>query len=233
MKQIKIGNRIKNLIIRNASSMPLAEGDPEPICDNQPYTILSDIDAEFEFEYLTSTQSTWHNVLHYSNYKLSSILLKKVPLTDKIMNLLFKRQDNLTGSLIEDVISDYEGHIFLNKVSSDSQVRNMFIFDANGNIEALENIYPEEVVLKPNTNYKIIYELGNFTGWSFNKNNRNIYLNLDMETVSNNNDSTSKFFIHADKCSVEVEHSLHFTEELSYIDIKVIVLGDSWLGQQQ
>ena len=53
-----------------------------------------------------------------------------------------------------------------------------------------------------------------------------------METVSNNNDSTSKFFIHADKCSVEVEHSLHFTEELSYVDIKVIVLGDSWLGQQ-
>ena len=127
MEQVKIGNKIKNLIIRLASDLPIEGMDP--ITPNEPYTVLHDIQASFVFEERIRTQKAQFSVLSYNNSKLGSVTLFNVPLTEKVMNLLFERDHLLSATMVEDTYADECGHIFLNRVSSKDFVYNLFLHD--------------------------------------------------------------------------------------------------------
>ena len=227
MEQVKIGNKIKNLIIRLASDLPIEGMDP--IIPNEPYTVLHDIQASFVFEERIRTQKAQFSVLSYNNSKLGSVTLFNVPLTEKVMNLLFEREHLLSATMVEDTYADECGHIFLNRVSSKDFVYNLFLHDEDQKVIYIDKILASEIIADPAKPYLAIYEVPS-EGWLFNK-PKNIYFNLDMEVVGNEEDETQTYFIHINQCVIRPRHDIRFTKELSTTDLEITTVGDSWISR--
>lgn len=214
MKTYKLQNSAK-CIIRSVA--PGMLGDMEMKYGNQPYTVLNDVNVEISFDDSNSTATGGYdsamklasNMNHLSNVRISNIQL-----TDKILKLIYGKNDTCLKSTTEILVSNNSNERFLNKVAPGSTIYQVFLYkklvgDEDDNYE-LENAFGEKViengsitVKDKKSDYLICYSYvsSGSCSVSLNKPN-NSYVALDIEVTGNINDQTTNFNIHIDKCCI-------------------------------
>lgn len=230
MATYKIGNKVTG-IIRSFCSGKL--GNMIMQYDNQPYTLLKDIDVSLTFAEQDKTHTQGNkNLLEYNFDTLQSVSINNVKLTDRILSLIYK--ENKDGPLFskrEEYTSDSEGKIYLN-LPADA-IYQVFIYDDEGNLESAFGEYTESVlnVNKNDTDYSIYYSYEGEKSFFLEK-PENFYVTIDFEALGNKDDGTQDMCIHIAKCVLKVNKNMYFTSNNSNaIDLtaQVIYTGDDYI----
>lgn len=223
MQTYKIGNKI-NCIIRIFSAGKI--GDEEMVYDNQPYTCLKDVEAtltynEFEKEAKVINTELAYNIDFVSGIKLSNVLL-----TDKILKLIYgKNEEKLCHTVKE--FASHNGKIYIPLDAE--KIYQVFVYNKNGELEAaygeLSLDTPLEVA-EENDNYLIFYSYEGKTSVDLNR-LTNIYVTLDLEVVGNIDDETTSMWLHLYKCALTPNKTLYFDRYSNTIDLEFTILkGD-------
>ena len=190
MKTYKLGNKTK-CIIRSFSAGRI--GEQEMQYDNQPYTVLKDVEASLTFvDKNISSKSTFVD-LSYNIDSLQEINISNVELNDKILNLIFsKNEDKLCSTMINCVAENNKIYI----TSPTDEIYQVFIYDVDGNLEqaygALNNM---EVEVKRNEDYLVFFTYEGEKSFKINR-SESLYLTLDLILEGNADDEINTSFIH-------------------------------------
>ena len=152
MKTYKLGNKTK-CIIRSFSAGRI--GEQEMQYDNQPYTVLKDVEASLTFtDKNISSKSTFVD-LSYNIDNLQEINISNVELNDKILNLIFsKNEDKLCSTMINCVAENNKIYI----TSPTDEIYQVFIYDVDGNLEQAYGVLNNmEVEVKRNEDYLVFF----------------------------------------------------------------------------
>lgn len=222
METYKLGNKI-NCIIRAYSSGNI--GSTEILWDNQPYSILKDVNATIRFSDRSKDSSQGvKNLLSYNISEVDSLNISNVLLTNKILDLLFEDSQEKLCTVTKDIVSTSDKKIYL--TSPKDEIYQVFIFNEDG----LEQAFGEHNIAEPimvdnaNSSYLAIYSYNGNKAVSFSS-PKNLYLTLDLELVGNVNDETSKMWIHLDKCSISANKNLYFNQDINTVDLDFKVLS--------
>ena len=221
MKTYKLGNKTK-CIIRSFSAGKI--GEQEMKYDNQPYTVLKDVEASLTFvDKNISSKSTFVD-LSYNIDSLQEINISNVELNDKILNLIFsKNEDKLCSTMINCVAENNKIYI----TSPTDEIYQVFIYDVDGNLEQAYGVLNNmEVEVKRNEDYLVFFT---YTGEKSFKINRSesLYLTLDLILEGNADDEINTSFIHINKCALKVNKNMYFNRSLNAVDLKFVVIDDN------
>jgi hypothetical protein len=238
MKTYKLGNKIK-CIIRSFSTGKI--GDQEMIFGNQPYTVLKDVEASLSFSDNTHNSKTSFVELAHNKDSLQEITFSNVELNDKILNLIFSKNEDKPCSTMENVITTYQQF----QISTDvEKIYQVFVYNCEGELLAATG----EVNL-PNgsseyINFKTFdyYNPKNHTGLeedilvfytyegnkSFKLNHENTqYLTLDLILEGNRDDELNHSYLHINKCELKINKNMYFNRSLNAVDLKFTVINDN------
>ena len=234
MKNYKLGNQVTVIIRSYCGDTNI--GNQSISYANQPYTIIKSADASLSFKNISSTAKTNFNYLVYTHTKPNQLLLSNVTLNDKILNLMFHKNNVATKhyfSKIENVRSS-NGYIYFGL--SDRNLRDVFIYDNNGNCIHIDEHnsnegYPIET---DNQSYLVCYQYESINSFSLDQND-NQYFTIDLLLTSNqsnnqnNNeeDNTINSTIHLAKCGLEIDSNMSFSQNSNTVDLKFIVLDSN------
>ena len=220
MATYKIGNKV-NGIIRSYSAGKLGKMDME--YDNQPYTILRDISATVNFAATNKDSSVANkNFLQYNTDTISEIRLSNVPLTEKILDLIYKDNETRLYSKQENYESDELGNIYLNITDEIYQV---FVYDEDGTLEQAYGSFSSTVLHVNNveSSYSIYYSYLGEKSYFLDKPD-NFYIKLDLEILGNEDDNTQDMCLHIDKAAIKVDKNMYFSGYSNSIDLTIIVI---------
>ena len=248
MKTYKLGNKIK-CIIRSFGAGFI--GSQEMKYDNQPYTILKDVDVSFAFEDKAYQAKTTPIELGYVDDFLKEITISNVELNDKILNLIFSKNEEKICTNVENQM--IENYIF--KIDKDlSEIAQVFIYNCDGHliaatgelklqegnnteidIRTFDDFDTNSVTYDPQ-DVLIVYSYQGDKSYSFKKNiekkDKNIlYLTLDFILEDNNTEDLNDYgittsFIHITKCYLQINKNMYFNRSLNAVDLKFIVVED-------
>lgn len=230
METYKIGNKV-TAIIRAYSAGKI--GDDVMTYDNQPYTLLHGVSADLRFTDVSKTaKDAVSTVLYHNMNVLDSITISNVELTNKIMNLIFPKSESKLAHVAENYDSDENGCIYLNHTGTLYQI---FVYDSDGNLEqeSCLGVYNTEsedgaqplFVLKPNSNYLVIYSYEKEIAYNLNNYN-NIYLTVDLQITGNADDERATMWIHLDKCGIHVDKDMYFSQNSNAADLIFEIISD-------
>ena len=221
MKTYKLGNKTK-CIIRSFSAGRI--GEQEMQYDNQPYTVLKDVEASLTFtDKNISSKSTFVD-LSYNIDSLQEINISNVELNDKILNLIFsKNEDKLCSTMINCVAENNKIYI----TSPTDEIYQVFIYDVDGNLEQAYGILNNmEVEVKRNEDYLVFFTYVGEKSFKINR-SESLYLTLDLILEGNADDEINTSFIHINKCALKVNKNMYFNRSLNAVDLKFIVIDDN------
>ena len=231
MRTYKLGNKI-DCIIRSFSSVNI--GSEKLIFSNQPYTVLKDVQANLTFRSSDANAKTNFSQLHYSVDALDEVTISDVELNNKILNLIFsKNEEKITSSMENCEVEDNKFYL----PASDSNIFQVFVYDIDGKLIAATGKWdnPEvdlgafDYVDLPNGTYSgnclIFYSSKGNIGYNINK-TENIYLTLDFIITGNADDELNASFVHVNKCALSVDKSMRFNNSLNAVDLKFKVIDD-------
>lgn len=221
MKTYKLGNKTK-CIIRSFSAGRI--GEQEIKYDNQPYTVLKDVEASLTFvDKNISSKSTFVD-LSYNIDSLQEINISNVELNDKILNLIFsKNEDKLCSTMINCVAENNKIYI----TSPTNEIYQVFIYDVDGNLEQAYGILNNmEVEVKRNEDYLVFFTYLGEKSFKINR-SESLYLTLDLILEGNADDEINTSFIHINKCALKVNKNMYFNRSLNAVDLKFIVIDDN------
>lgn len=194
MATYKIGNQV-DCVIRAYNSAPI--GEYKVTYDHEPYTIIKGENGLINF----SSDSTDFNSKErnggYATEKIDSFSLYNITLTDKILNLIYCKNEGFSITFHEKLLSDENKKIFLTKGLGKTK-KLVFIYysdDENGQPileNAVSTLESDEIeVLHENAYYNIVYEVITDNIYSLDK-RRNVYVTLDISSIGNEDDSTNQ-----------------------------------------
>ena len=220
MNTYKLGNKV-SCVIRSFSAGRI--GDIEMQYENQPYTVLEDLEASLHFsDYNKEGKSTTKD-LNFTIDNLNSISLSNVKLTDKILNLIFSKYDEPLAHYVKNLVSDSQGKIYLPTMNSCQ----IFIYNDKGLVAAfgcLENSNCiEDARIEPNCSYLVCYSTLAKKGFMLNRSD-NIYLTLDLQIAGNTNNDLATYCLHLHKCALSVDKNLYFSNDVNTVDLKFKIL---------
>ena len=221
MKTYKLGNKTK-CIIRSFSAGKI--GEQEMKYDNQPYTVLQDVEASLTFvDKNISSKSTFVD-LSYNIDSLQEINISNVELNDKILNLIFsKNEDKLCSTMINCVAENNRIYI----TSPTDEIYQVFIYDVDGNLEKAYGILNNmEVEVNRNEDYLVFFTYVGEKSFKINR-SESLYLTLDLILEGNADDEINTSFIHINKCALKVNKNMYFNRSLNAVDLKFIVIDDN------
>ena len=221
MKTYKLGNKTK-CIIRSFSAGRI--GEQEMQYDNQPYTVLKDVEASLTFtDKNISSKSTFVD-LSYNIDNLQEINISNVELNDKILNLIFsKNEDKLCSTMINCVAENNKIYI----TSPTDEIYQVFIYDVDGNLEQAYGVLNNmEVAVQRNEDYLVFFTYVGEKSFKINR-SESLYLTLDLILEGNANDEINTSFIHINKCALKVNKNMYFNRSLNAIDLKFVVIDDN------
>ena len=221
MKTYKLGNKTK-CIIRSFSAGRI--GEQEIKYDNQPYTVLKDVEASLTFvDKNISSKSTFVD-LSYNIDSLQEINISNVELNDKILNLIFsKNEDKLCSTMINCVAENNKIYI----TSPTDEIYQVFIYDVDGNLEQAYGVLNNmEVEVKRNEDYLVFFTYIGEKSFKINR-SESLYLTLDLILEGNADDEINTSFIHINKCALKVNKNMYFNRSLNAVDLKFIVIDDN------
>ena len=221
MKTYKLGNKTK-CIIRSFSAGKI--GEQEMKYDNQPYTVLKDVEASLTFvDKNISSKSTFVD-LSYNIDSLQEINISNVELNDKILNLIFsKNEDKLCSTMINCVAENNKIYI----TSPTDEIYQVFIYDIDGNLEKAYGVLNNmEVEVQRNEDYLVFFTYVGEKSFKINR-SESLYLTLDLILEGNADDEINTSFIHINKCALKVNKNMYFNRSLNAVDLKFIVIDDN------
>ena len=221
MKTYKLGNKTK-CIIRSFSAGRI--GEQEIKYDNQPYTVLKDVEASLTFvDKNISSKSTFVD-LSYNIDSLQEINISNVELNDKILNLIFsKNEDKLCSTMINCVAENNKIYI----TSPTDEIYQVFIYDVDGNLEQAYGVLNNmEVEVNRNEDYLVFFTYAGEKSFKINR-SESLYLTLDLILEGNADDEINTSFIHINKCALKVNKNMYFNRSLNAVDLKFIVIDDN------
>ena len=221
MKTYKLGNKTK-CIIRSFSAGRI--GEQEMQYDNQPYTVLKDVEASLTFvDKNISSKSTFVD-LSYNIDSLQEINISNVELNDKILNLIFsKNEDKLCSTMINCVAENNKIYI----TSPTDEIYQVFIYDVDGNLEKAYGVLNNmEVEVNRNEDYLVFFTYVGEKSFKINR-SESLYLTLDLILEGNADDEINTSFIHINKCALKVNKNMYFNRSLNAIDLKFVVIDDN------
>ena len=221
MKTYKLGNKTK-CIIRSFSAGRI--GEQEMQYDNQPYTVLKDVEASLTFvDKNISSKSTFVD-LSYNIDSLQEINISNVELNDKILNLIFsKNEDKLCSTMINCVAENNKIYI----TSPTDEIYQVFIYDVDGNLEQAYGVLNNmEVEVQRNEDYLVFFTYVGEKSFKINR-SESLYLTLDLILDGNADDEINTSFIHINKCALKVNKNMYFNRSLNAVDLKFIVIDDN------
>lgn len=220
MKTYKLGNKIK-CIIRSCVAGKI--GDQEMLYGNQPYTVLKDVEASLTFAEKTKTSKSIFNELQFSQDNLQEITISNVELNDKILNLIFSKNEDKLCSTFENCCAE-DNKIYISAPTS--EIYQVFIYNVDGELEeafgVLDNM---EVEVERNEDYLVFYSYVGEKAYNLNR-EQSQYLTLDLILEGNLDDELQTSFIHVDKCSLQINKNMTFNRTLNAIDLKFIIVDD-------
>lgn len=229
MKTYRLGNKV-NCIIR-ASFDGMKIGNQELI-ENQPYTILKDVEANLTFASKESQGKAVFNALYYEQDVLSEVHISNVELNNKILDLIFsipkeEEENNPKCHCFINRDSDNQGKVYLDHSET---VTDIFVFDENGlnkSIQSWDGSKPLQ--LAANKNYLIVYSYKGSKKLFLEKSN-NAYFTLDLCLLGNKsedtNDQECNSFIHIEKCALEINKNMYFNKNINAVDLRFKVIND-------
>ena len=221
MKTYKLGNKTK-CIIRSFSAGRI--GEQEMQYDNQPYTVLKDVEASLTFiDKNISSKSTFVD-LSYNIDSLQEINISNVELNDKILNLIFsKNEDKLCSTMINCVAENNKIYI----TSPTDEIYQVFIYDVDGNLEQAYGVLNNmEVAVQRNEDYLVFFTYVGEKSFKINR-SESLYLTLDLILEGNADDEINTSFIHINKCALKVNKNMYFNRSLNAVDLKFVVIDDN------
>ena len=221
MKTYKLGNKTK-CIIRSFSAGRI--GEQEMQYDNQPYTVLKNVEASLTFiDKNISSKSTFVD-LSYNIDSLQEINISNVELNDKILNLIFsKNEDKLCSTMINCVAENNKIYI----TSPTDEIYQVFIYDVDGNLEKAYGVLNNmEVEVNRNEDYLVFFTYAGEKSFKINR-SESLYLTLDLILEGNADDEINTSFIHINKCALKVNKNMYFNRSLNAVDLKFIVIDDN------
>ena len=221
MKTYKLGNKTK-CIIRSFSAGRI--GEQEMKYDNQPYTVLKDVEASLTFiDKNISSKSTFVD-LSYNIDSLQEINISNVELNDKILNLIFsKNEDKLCSTMINCVAENNKIYI----TSPTDEIYQVFIYDVDGNLEKAYGVLNNmEVEVNRNEDYLVFFTYAGEKSFKINR-SESLYLTLDLILEGNADDEINTSFIHINKCALKVNKNMYFNRSLNAVDLKFVVIDDN------
>ena len=221
MKTYKLGNKTK-CIIRSFSAGKI--GEQEMKYDNQPYTVLKDVEASLTFVDKNISSKTTFVDLSYNIDSLQEINISNVELNDKILNLIFsKNEDKLCSTMINCVAENNKIYI----TSPTDEIYQVFIYDVDGNLEKAYGILNNmEVEVQRNEDYLVFFTYVGEKSFKINR-SESLYLTLDLILEGNADDEINTSFIHINKCALKVNKNMYFNRSLNAVDLKFIVIDDN------
>lgn len=246
MKTYKLGNKIK-CIIRSFSSGKIGEQDV-PYA-NQPYTVLKDVEASLLFgNRETNAKSITRELSHNIEF-LQEITISNVTLNDKILNLIFLKNEEKLCSTVENCTLKNK-KLYLSK--NLSEIYQVFIYNCNGELlaatgeydasngsisldDSLEFYEPEKHTAVEE-DVLVFYTYKQLDGVGFNlEQNIYQYLTLDFILEGNVDDESRNSYIHINKCSLRVDKNMYFNRTLNAVDLKFTIIndGESYMTLEQ
>ena len=218
----KLGNNVK-AILRFYTAGKI--GDVTAKYDNQPYTVLKNIEANVSFNYITTDAKAVMSELSYNTDTVSTVTLSNVELTNKILGLICSNSEEKLCSTVRNYNSDNEGKIYLHLPSD--EIYQVFIYDNEGQLEAAYGSIDDPVlqVTKSLSNYAVFYSFIGDTGYSLNR-RPNIYVSIDLELTSNENNESKQTWLHFNKCALTSNKNLLFNGRVNSVDLTFKVLHD-------
>lgn len=197
MVTYKIGNKVK-AIIRSFSACKI--GDVDLQYDNQPYTFINEVDAFLSFSSNDSKSQTDEGiVLAFNHDTLKEVRLNNVPMTNRILQLVYKDNPDKLFAVQEWYESDNDKKIYLNLPTS--EVYQVFVYNEDGVLEQAFGTLSEDAIKvnEANTKYSIYYSYIAEKSFYLDK-PENFYITIDLECIGNENDGTQPMSIHIEKC---------------------------------
>ena len=221
MKTYKLGNKTK-CIIRSFSAGRI--GEQEIKYDNQPYTVLKDVEASLTFVDKNISSKTTFVDLSYNIDSLQEINISNVELNDKILNLIFsKNEDKLCSTMINCVAENNKIYI----TSPTDEIYQVFIYDIDGNLEKAYGVLNNmEVEVNRNEDYLVFFTYAGEKSFKINR-SESLYLTLDLILEGNADDEINTSFIHINKCALKVNKNMYFNRSLNAVDLKFVVIDDN------
>ena len=221
MKTYKLGNKTK-CIIRSFSAGRI--GEQEMQYDNQPYTVLKDVEASLTFVDKNISSKTTFVDLSYNIDSLQEINISNVELNDKILNLIFsKNEDKLCSTMINCVAENNKIYI----TSPTDEIYQVFIYDIDGNLEKAYGVLNNmEVEVQRNEDYLVFFTYVGEKSFKINR-SESLYLTLDLILEGNADDEINTSFIHINKCALKVNKNMYFNRSLNAVDLKFVVIDDN------
>ena len=221
MKTYKLGNKTK-CIIRSFSAGKI--GEQEMKYDNQPYTVLKDVEASLTFVDKNISSKTTFVDLSYNIDSLQEINISNVELNDKILNLIFsKNEDKLCSTMINCVAENNKIYI----TSPTDEIYQVFIYDIDGNLEKAYGVLNNmEVEVQRNEDYLVFFTYIGEKSFKINR-SESLYLTLDLILEGNADDEINTSFIHINKCALKVNKNMYFNRSLNAVDLKFVVIDDN------
>ena len=229
MKTYKLGNKTK-CIIRSFSAGRI--GEQEMKYDNQPYTVLKDVEASLTFVDKNISSKTTFVDLSYNIDSLQEINISNVELNDKILNLIFLKSEAKLVSKVENQIADDNNLIYLTPIAN--EVYQVFIYNSNGELDkaiGTHNTDEPIIVSEPNKDYLVCYQYEANKGYSLDK-PENMYFTLDLLVTGNKEDNTSDMNIHVEKCALKIDKNMYFNQHSNADDLIFTVLdtGENYIA---
>ncbi|MBO5947572.1 hypothetical protein J6Q66_01905 [bacterium] len=220
MKTYKLGNKI-DCIIRSYCGGKIGSIDMK--YGNQPYTVLKEVEASLRFSARDKDANSDFLNLTYNADNLDEITISDVELNDRILNLIFSKNEENLAHAMENCESGDDKIIYI-KPEYSCQV---FVYDIDGN---LENAYGELKtnqipVQRANEDYLVFYSYPEQVSYSL-KRGENLYLTLDLILTGNRDDEFNKSYIHIEKCALQISKDMYFNERINSIDLTFKVLKD-------
>jgi len=209
MSTYKIANKVKG-IIRSYASGPI--GNQMAEYANEPFMRIEEVEAVLTFSSRDSNQAIGEKrVLEYNHDTLTSIQLSHVPLSDKILSLLYIK--NIEAPLFHKQAyfeSDIEKKIYIS-IGGVSKIYQVFIYNQEG---ILEDAYGELDISEPlevreaDSTYSIYYSIEGSKSFFLDK-PENLYITLDLELIGNENDNTQDMSLHIEKAVIKTNRNIY------------------------
>ena len=226
MATYKIGNQV-DCVIRAYNSAPI--GEYKITYDHEPYTIIKGENGLISFSSDNTDFSSKERNGGYATEKIDSFSLYNITLTDKILNLIYCKNEGFSITFHEKLLSGDDKKIYFSNGFGKTK-KMVFIYYSDDSAAELENAYStiEDDYIEvehENAYYNIVYEVITNSTYSLNKRN-NVYVSLDISTISNEDDNTSKVWLHIDKAIVRVNKTLYFNKNANAVDLTFSVIND-------
>lgn len=226
---LKTGGSV-DILIRSYSGQVIAG---KSYGKNEPYTVLNNVNINFYTSQEGAGTGSNGNLLYYNDAQPSIITLMNVPLSEKVIDLIFLKNNKALKSHY--FIAEADEHTL---IMQHNHVKNVFIYELETNNyigfaeEVDDKIIQDDNLINGNK-YIVFYEYEDLNSKKqFNLvSPSNNYFTLDIFGKGNTNNNTADIFFKFKKCVLKTDTTLTFNEGLNTVNLSFKIIKDDRINE--